>query len=1684
MQIRGAIRNGPICWFFSACHLLNYIEWPVVFKNYAQQNNNVFAHVIKFINDLSGNTNAPIQGQIGHNAASYVIKYVNSQLDTTIPYVQLWNINRQQDANEFLNYFLSMIIDFNESNVVPKVLQTTLPQTHSQITKMQNFIRKTFAFETREKWTCKTNGQIPQTHMGSQQKDCMLNLKLPENNAPTTLQELCDKHFTVDIRKEVDCGHCHKKHDMICTLKLTQLKNEYMLLCLARFASNGRFQTYRETRKNNEVEINAAIVFRCNGIFVVYVPVAIVNHVNSNKTDYGHYNTDRYCNKWKLHNCDDHVINNKVSEFNGKGAYVVMLKRYTGERLKSIIKTYESKKRKVINNNNNNDNIQPPRKKRKTNKNRNNNNNHDKKRNRNVAAKQCPTRKKSTHNNNINNNSNGDDSDIQILGAGLKQHQLNDDDTESIDSQNYDVSYEFEENNVDMYQLMNGLRVRVDYWDRDNNNNNQQYIQTLKKRNKNKNIPNKLPTTKTSCNATKYNVPSIGNSLLTSTKNNNNKNSPKQSKRKRKISELGKVTTNVSKKLKKTTSSKSLINLLITPPNKKDRTPNNKDKRAQHNQKYYLRNRSKTRKVKPPSTDNDTWIKKVWNANKIPSEEELKNADYNVHAAVFRWLLMRGTRPDPTKEPKNLIQPINRKAILEKWTQYMDPNAPIHVCGMCGRRDIMTKEDIDYKLIPANSLHICKANEKDLPPEGSARRQVMNLVKIGDELFHFVAEGVKDDKVIVCSTCSSALQYANDHKKPPMHTIAHYDLGKIPSTLPYLNLTERMTIATGLAIKTIIHVKSPNPHSIKGHAFGIKMKKDDVLHSIVKQLPRCDLDMRMQLVIYGTGAMRKTAEKYIRNTWLKIRVGRIMLWLSWLKKIGNPFYQNIKILSEAQAKKDLEDCIERILQNTLSSESGKVNELAKRNRAEVTDAQNGLNEKLKGAFIRNVFLSDEIDRDEPMQSVLQDIKSRLADDEIEDDQIKNRPKITRTLENELFNEYQENYDLLARCFPHIFVRGIKQSIWGGKIVPEKLTRHWCLFHDQRFAKEHDLLFLLHNQSLRAARNKQASFKIDQAGDRGKEFIKLCNSTEFKQKINKALKQPNSKDAKKIKSTIEPLIKIIDRKIKWSTGKRGDILGKLYALMHFFNIGTHFITISPHMTHNALAIRLTYTGKSNEKFKLPDIVLRSQKIQENPVAATRIFYRLINKFFEIIVGLPLEHFTGRKANIDRLFAENKKKYTGAYGFIKAALGIVEEQASGNLHFHGILFGGWDFDVIQQHIHKSNVAKQFTELIDSHITCEIPDEIKKKHPNKEDRVFASESCPDVKDIQNDAANIAISLQCHKHTFSCWKNGAQSCRLGIPQPQSDESHFTEICCDPLTNKPARRFPNEPAGKQISEFEEPLQKGNPFEPPDKRIIVFGHKRKDEIEQRIAQYQPESSVCLRCNTSMQILIAPAEAKTAMYYIAKYLSKNLYPLQRVIPLLAQAKKDLWLYGSKAADAGEAKRNAKYMLQRLLHQTGMIEMSMQQVAAGVMNEKSEFSSHRFRFMFIWSILKQYRQSLKKYNFKDDESDYESDDEDECVDSDEKCVNSDDECVDSDDEDAFFLTLNKEAESGKAVAFSNHEKYMNRGSELKNLCLYAYTGIIGDRSISKKKKKPTAKRQKKRQNEDDQQLNHFHFYHIPN
>ena len=102
-----------------------------------------------------------------------------------------------------------------------------------------------------------------------------------------------------------------------------------------------------------------------------------------------------------------------------------------------------------------------------------------------------------------------------------------------------------------------------------------------------------------------------------------------------------------------------------------------------------------------------------------------------------------------------------------------------------------------------------------------------------------------------------------------------------------------------------------------------------------------------------------------------------------------------------------------------------------------------------------------------------------------------------------------------------------------------------------------------------------------------------------------------------------------------------------------------------------------------------------------------------------------------------------------------------------------------------------------------------------------------------------------------------------------------------------------------------------------------------------------------------------------MFYSSKYCSKNPYKLSSTLSYLYTAQLALRQYGSVAQDAGTMTRNAKFLMQKVLHKTGLIEVGAQQAAAANLGQNS-FFSQKFCYIFIWDAIKR----LRKLNVGED------------------------------------------------------------------------------------------------------------------
>ena len=109
----------------------------------------------------------------------------------------------------------------------------------------------------------------------------------------------------------------------------------------------------------------------------------------------------------------------------------------------------------------------------------------------------------------------------------------------------------------------------------------------------------------------------------------------------------------------------------------------------------------------------------------------------------------------------------------------------------------------------------------------------------------------------------------------------------------------------------------------------------------------------------------------------------------------------------------------------------------------------------------------------------------------------------------------------------------------------------------------------------------------------------------------------------------------------------------------------------------------------------------------------------------------------------------------------------------------------------------------DLLDSIVTCTIPDDIKTAPKPNPYPVLASEPYPDASDVHADAARVNSMVNHHHHTFTCWKHpSCSTCRVAYKRQLAKEGYFADIHADPTVKHavvPVRRMPGSRPGREV---------------------------------------------------------------------------------------------------------------------------------------------------------------------------------------------------------------------------------------------------------------------------------------------
>ena len=314
--------------------------------------------------------------------------------------------------------------------------------------------------------------------------------------------------------------------------------------------------------------------------------------------------------------------------------------------------------------------------------------------------------------------------------------------------------------------------------------------------------------------------------------------------------------------------------------------------------------------------------------------------------------------------------------------------------------------------------------------------------------------------------------------------------------------------------------------------------------------------------------------------------------------------------------------------------------------------------------------------------------------------------------------------------------------------------------------------------------------------------------------------------------------------------------------------------------------------------------------------------------------------------------------GCLGTITAFYGVHEAQGRGSLHMHALVWTLLNSELMERCTQKE--LEKICRIIDKRIaTCISEEDVLHEDTSREDGTFvrcARRVIPkglSLQELWRMGLRVMYSVQNHfKCTFTCFKNKAYwaSCRMAKPSALS-----------PLT----KIFNLISVKNQLGEHELPIRSEEIPDPPEEdvfpskrtNLLWCDHKRTSEVDANLVDGNPLISAAFGWNTCINFMATPGSCQSALFYVANYMRKPIGLLSGILPLVFSSVKKRVRYPSRASDAGNSSREAKYLSSIILNKLNAAqEVSDQIAASAVYGYDSYLSSHNFANLYVVDLFK--------------------------------------------------------------------------------------------------------------------------------
>ena len=322
---------------------------------------------------------------------------------------------------------------------------------------------------------------------------------------------------------------------------------------------------------------------------------------------------------------------------------------------------------------------------------------------------------------------------------------------------------------------------------------------------------------------------------------------------------------------------------------------------------------------------------------------------------------------------------------------------------------------------------------------------------------------------------------------------------------------------------------------------------------------------------------------------------------------------------------------------------------------------------------------------------------------------------------------------LTCAFPHIFPFGKAYRRSAGSLNRDQMSHLFTQFN-QGPARDRKLLAYVFDSKRRTQTmlgvkvlckgNSKAYQKMDE----------LVNRTGFQEKLDAAVKAPESPDARKLLKSLHNCLTVAGKNQSYGSHELRNVVPTIKEISKSLGPPSVFFTCSLDSKGNPRAFRLSKALVTNRKmpahlprrnldefikkmvgdddaaeensyFPFPmDEGARAKEGIDNPIAYVQEFMAVVHTLLSVVIGIvPENFFTHMSGKTIRKTVYHNKK--GALGYVLAYYGVIEANNRGDLHFHLICFGSLPPHLLTNFATCPEIRTKISEVLESYYTTKL-------------------------------------------------------------------------------------------------------------------------------------------------------------------------------------------------------------------------------------------------------------------------------------------------------------------------------------------------------------------------------------------